>query len=371
MTDRLGLSALLSQALVAFTIEFDNEFEHQMPHWTTNAGKAGAPRGAPWLVSQVMWSNVMQFVGEDGVRVHELHARARTTKGSFAGLQRWGYVVVKPDPADRRPKPPRDDWVVRPTAAGRRAQAVWRPLAGVIEERWRARFGTDEIDTLKESLQALVSQLDVALPPYLPGVGYGLFAKAPPPDERAPAEREGGRAFRLDLSALLSQVLFAFTIEFERASTVSLAISANTLRVLSEEGVRVRDLPHLTGVSKEAISMSVGFLERRGHVVIEPDRTAARTRVVRLTPQGRKAQEAHRRLLGVIEERWQARFGPDNIRALRDALERLVGEPTAQPSPLVRGLEPYPEGWRASVRPPDTLPHHPTVLHRGGFPDGS
>src|SRR5580658_808460 len=38
MADCLPLSALLSQALVAFTIEFDNEFEHQAPHRTTNHG---------------------------------------------------------------------------------------------------------------------------------------------------------------------------------------------------------------------------------------------------------------------------------------------------------------------------------------------
>lgn len=50
--DRLGrlpLPALLSQALVAFTIECDNEFERQMPHRTSNYGST-ADRGAgPWL----------------------------------------------------------------------------------------------------------------------------------------------------------------------------------------------------------------------------------------------------------------------------------------------------------------------------------
>jgi hypothetical protein len=64
----------------------------------------------------------------------------------------------------------------------------------------------------------------------------------------------------------------------------------------------------------------------------------------------------------MIEERWRTRFGQDNIRTLRESLERLAGEPR---------LEPYLEGWRASVRQPDTLPHFPMVLHRGGFPDGS
>ena len=44
----LPLSALLSKALVAFTIECDNEFEHQMPHRTSHHGATGQ---GPWLVS--------------------------------------------------------------------------------------------------------------------------------------------------------------------------------------------------------------------------------------------------------------------------------------------------------------------------------
>jgi len=36
MDGRLPLPTLLSHALVAFTIEFDNESEHQLPHRTTN-----------------------------------------------------------------------------------------------------------------------------------------------------------------------------------------------------------------------------------------------------------------------------------------------------------------------------------------------
>ena len=72
-----------------------------------------------------------------------------------------------------------------------------------------------------------------------------------------------------------------------------------------------------------------------------------------------------------IEDAWQERFGSAGIRGLRQALDRLAAAPGGQPSPLWRGLEPYPGGWRASVRRPRTLPHFPMVLHRGGFPDGS
>lgn len=105
--------------------------------------------------------------------------------------------------------------------------------------------------------------------------------------------------------------------------------------------------------------MALGFLRKRGIAVVEPGSVA------RLTPKGLEAQDAYRRLLGIVEERWQARFGKDAILTLRELLERLAGEP------LLRGLEPYPDGWRASVRKPETLPHYPMVLHRGGFPDGS
>jgi DNA-binding MarR family transcriptional regulator len=247
---------------------------------------------------------------------------------------------------------------------------VWRPLAGVIERRWQARFGNNEIDKLRTSLQRLVSQFDVEMPYYLPVVWSGK-SKIPDLKGRVPVAAEEGSAPHLDLSVLLSRVLLAFAIDFERESNVSLPISANALRVLHENSVRVRDLPRLAGVSKEAISMSLGFLQRQHYLVVEHDPNDSRTNVARLTPKGLQAQGAYHQLLGVIEERWQARFGKDNIDNLRESLERLVGSPSAQLSPLFKGLEPYPDGWRASVRQPDTLPHYPMVLHRGGYPDGS
>lgn len=51
---RLPLSALLSQVLVAFTIECDNEFERQMPHRTSNYGSTAGQGAGPWLVSMAM-----------------------------------------------------------------------------------------------------------------------------------------------------------------------------------------------------------------------------------------------------------------------------------------------------------------------------
>ncbi|MBV9267678.1 MAG: hypothetical protein JO061_16030, partial [Acidobacteriaceae bacterium] len=96
-TRRLPLHASLSCALVAFTIEFDNEAEHRIPHRTTNHGATPGALRAPWLVSLAMWENCMRFVGEHGVSVRELHRLARTP-ANLPGMVRWGYVTLKPDP---------------------------------------------------------------------------------------------------------------------------------------------------------------------------------------------------------------------------------------------------------------------------------
>jgi DNA-binding MarR family transcriptional regulator len=358
------LPTLLSQALVAFTIEFDNEFERQMPHRTTKH-RLGA---GPWLVSMAMWFNCMRFVGDAGVTASELEALAGT-KTNLNGMERWGYVVVAPDPADTRPNPPRSRWLIRATAKGLAAREVWRPLFGAIEKRWEERFGKRDIDQLRESLKTLIGQIGLKLPDCLPILGYGLYSSGPHRVRRTPAGRDVGTDSGPTLPALLSKVLLAFAIEFERESALSLAIGANLLRVLDEKGVRIRDLPLLTGVSKQAIGMAMGILRKRSLAVEEPERMGSRVKVARLTPMGRAAQDAYRQLLAVVEKRWRARFGKDAIGALRNSLERLAGEPAQ--SPLFRGLEPYPDGWRASVRKPNTLPHYPMVLHRGGYPDGS
>lgn len=75
--------------------------------------------------------------------------------------------------------------------------------------------------------------------------------------------------------------------------------------------------------------------------------------------------------MAAIETHWAIRFGAATVNDLRRALEQVVGDPADRQSKLWAGAAPYPDGWRASVRRPDTFPQFPMVLHRGGFPDGS
>ena len=364
----LSLSALLSQALVAFTIEFDNEAEHRLPHHTTNFG-AGSQGDGVWLVSLVMWENCMRFVTDEPITVGELETFARTGT-NLDGMRRWGYVTIDGTSKKVHKSRPGPDAVLRATAKGLRARQVWLPLSGLIEERWRERFGPAQLALLRDSLTQLVGQLDPGLPDCLPILGAGLLSRGP--DSALPPPRAGQvEVAGLPLPALLSRALLSFALEYERESKLSLAVGANLLRVLDREGTRLRDLPPLAGISKEAVSWAMGVLVRSRLAVEAPDPAATRGKVARPTIAGIVAQSVYHELVGIVEQRWQERFTGGTVSALRRALETLAAATDGQPPPLFGGLTPYPDNWRAQVRPPGILPHYPMVLHRGGYPDGS
>ncbi|HET9971558.1 MAG TPA: SAM-dependent methyltransferase [Streptosporangiaceae bacterium] len=363
--ERFPLSALLSQALVAFTIECDNEAEHGIPHRTTDHGP-GWPGDGVWLTSLVMWENCMRYVADEPMTVGELEARART-RTNLDGMRRWGYLTIDGTARKIHKGTPGPDAALRATAAGLRARQVWPSLPARVERRWRDRFGADQVGPLTEPLVALVRQLDPGLPDCLPILGAALLSQVPAlPPRPDPADPAG-----LPLSALLSRALLSFALEYESEAGRSLAADATVLRVLGEDGTRLRDLPPRAGVAKPAASWALGVLTRSGLAAEEPDPAASRGKVARLTRPGQRAQREYRELTDAIEQRWQRRFGAGVTGALRAALEPLATSPDGGACPLLAGLEPYPDNWRAAVPAPVTLPHYPMVLHRGGYPDGS
>jgi hypothetical protein len=390
MPDRLPLSALLSHALVAYTIEFDNEFEHRMPHRTTEHGRSVLGDG-PWLVSLVMWANCMRFVDEQGLTVGELRRLARTGT-NLDGMRRWRYLLI--DGSRQRVRQPAASAVLQATKHGLAAREAWEPLGGVVEQRWRERFGAASVSGLRDALRRVAGQLDPALPDCMPILKFGLWTSEARLGQAASANRQASRdapektaaagAARADeaggaapglLWSLLSRVLLSFALEYEQDSAVSLAIGANLLRVLDERPTRIRDLPALSGVSKEAIEMGLGFLANRKDAVVESGTGGSRWRTVRLTERGLRGRDAYHADTADLEEQWRSRFGQEAIAALRSALEPLATVTEGTSSPLLAGLEPYPDSWRARVSDKAgdtvTLPHYPMVLHRGGFPDGS
>ena len=166
-------------------------------------------------------------------------------------------------------------------------------------------------------------------------------------------------------------MLLQYTLDYEERAALSLPIAANTLRVLDPAGVPIRDLPKLTGIAKEGNAMALGFLTRRACVVTEPDESRGRGQRVRLTPKGAGHRTSTTGWWARRRHGWEEQYGRERIEELRRCLAQVVGDAPLRESLLFEGMQPSPEGWRALVRPPETLPHYPMVLHRGGFPDGS
>ena len=258
--------------------------------------------------------------------VRELERLARTAT-NLDGMRRWGYITIDPDTSQSASKKPRPDAILRLTRAGQMAREVGRPLFGEIEDRWRERFGAVEIDELRGALWAVASQLDAVLPDCMPIVRYGLVTPVLDGEPRTPVAGDADPA--ITLAALLSKVLLRFTLAFERVSPVSLPICANVLRLAREDGVRVRDLPRRSGVSREAIAMALTFLQRQGYATVEAESLGSRTKVLRLAPKGRRVASAYyplvweigvagklasaRSPLSVYAPRWSACPGPPTL----------------------------------------------------------
>lgn len=342
------LSAVLSQVLVAFTVEFDNEFQRRMDE----AGYQGAG------LSLVVWANLMRFVGEDGVSVRDLAARAMApdqhVKFELGCLERWGFIILRSDPSDDPPvlstrerragwgsgRGIRLDWMVRLTLKGVTASRIWPPLFGEIEQRWEKRFGKRAFRRLRQALQRIADQLEVELPQALPGQWEGA--------EEFPARVPRGRE-ALSLPTLLSRLLMTFRLEFDRESPTPLIFCANTLRVLGDHPIRAAEIPRLTGGSPE--TSDIGW-QLKPYVAVTSDPTGGRGKLVRLSPRGIWAQGAYHRLNEEIEKRWEARFGKPAIDTLRESLQGLFDQGKGGAPLLSEGLIPSKGTMRAGDQAP-------------------
>jgi hypothetical protein len=369
MSDSLPLPAQLSAAFVAFTIEADNEAELRVTHHTTSHGAAG-PRRSVWMTSLAMWFNCLRDLHRAGpLTVSALEHRARMPT-NLDGMRRWGYVTI--DGAGRvtrdqkRPRAGAGS-VLALTRRGEAAADLWEPIPERIEERWRARLGAEPVGRLRGALGSFARAYERPLPDFLPiGSARGVGIEDPP-ERETPDDVDG-----LALVSLLGRALLAFALDYERGAKLSLGVQLDGLRVLDAAGVPIRDLPRLTGVSKEAMAMILKRLQESQCVVIEPIPGARRGKQVRLTDdRGVWAKAAGARRCDRIHDAWRERYGPATVSAIHEALAPIAGDGTRAGSPLFDGLRPPAGTWRAGVPAPERLPFLPMVLHRGGYPDGS
>ena len=306
------LPILLSHALIAFERDY---------------GDAG--RDAPTLP---VWSNVLRVFGSEAVTDRELGNRAilsnRVVRVALRELANQGWLGS--DPARTR--------AFRMTDRGAALEAAARQRLAEVEARWRERHGQSVFESLRHSLAAVAGDLELELPWYLTGYGPsdpsltgGSYLPAEPGPPRVPGRgtewpvvpRDTSlSATELALSALLSKVLAAFTVDYEEEHLGPLGAACVFLAQVPDEGIplqRARALCDVDGTGKSAP-------ERHLCVVIAPGRPRDGSRMVYLTPKARRIRDSYPTLVMDVEERWRERFGAGVLDGLRRALEALDAE---------------------------------------------
>jgi hypothetical protein len=336
-------SMLLSQVWIAFAIEADGAVE---------AGATDRVRRL-FRISLAMWCNGLRFIDGDGITVGDLSARAHA-RCNIGGLERWGWITVGDTGAGRRDgygtgRGVTAGTVLRPTRAGAYARRLWPQTVADVEQRWQARFGTGVVGRMRAALP-FAGQMPWSPPEVHPPDGFRTHVVDGPADDGD-----------VPLPGLLGRALTALTLELERDAAVSMPVAADVLRVIGGDVIRLRDLPALSGLSKEAIAMVTGYLGRAKLAELRAPRS------IMLTASGRGALDAYR----------DRAAGPGD-----GALQACLTEILSQREALAEGLRPAEGCWRgekpylAQTRrvladPVAALPWHPMVLHRGGWPDGS
>lgn len=102
-------------------------------------------------------ASVFPFVPPEGIQVSELaklaHVRKQTMAQAVDELEQLGYVERRPDPRDRRAR------LVLLTRRGKQVPTIAVATGRKVEERWAALTSPDTVESLRQSLVALLNEL--------------------------------------------------------------------------------------------------------------------------------------------------------------------------------------------------------------------
>lgn len=99
----------------------------------------------------------------------------------------------------------------------------------------------------------------------------------------------------------------------------------NVFRFMDCDGTRPTTLARRAGITPQAMSELVGYLEKRDYVRRVPDPTDGRGRVVVYAERGTHAAEIATSFFADMEARWGALVGPDRLQDVTSALTEILG----------------------------------------------
>lgn len=143
----------------------------------------------------------------------------------------------------------------------------------------------------------------------------------------------------LDLTSLLS-LSFSTSINelHERLSELGFEdirpIHGFMFKYITPNGATGIELAEYLGITKQAVSKMVDYLEKSGYVMRKTHPTDKRGKIIVLTERGWLVVQAKEKILTEIEGRWIENIGAERMQMLKEDLTKLVYEANESNSPL-------------------------------------
>lgn len=109
-------------------------------------------------------------------------------------------------------------------------------------------------------------------------------------------------------------------------------------QLLSYGGATVNEIAEHLGITKQAASQMLDFLEQHGYVVRQPNTKDLRGKVVTLTEKGWGCIHATESIFAELQAQWGETIGADRLAQLRTDLRQLIV--LASSNELPNGLRP-------------------------------
>ncbi|PFN08761.1 MarR family winged helix-turn-helix transcriptional regulator [Bacillus cereus] len=135
----------------------------------------------------------------------------------------------------------------------------------------------------------------------------------------------------LDLTSLLSLSFSASINELhEKLNELGFGdirpVHGFMFKCITPNGATGIDLAEYLGITKQAVSKMVDYLEKSGYVMRKAHPTDKRGKIIVLTERGWLVVKAKEKILAEIEQRWITNIGTERMQMLKEDLTKLVYE---------------------------------------------
>lgn len=135
----------------------------------------------------------------------------------------------------------------------------------------------------------------------------------------------------LDLTSLLS-LTFSISINelHDRLNELGFGdirpVHGFMFKRLTPNGATGIELAEFLGISKQAVSKMVDYLEQCGYIIRKAHPTDKRGKIIVLTERGLLVVQAKEKIITEIEQRWINNIGAERMQMLKEDLTKLVYE---------------------------------------------